>query len=97
MFLSGDREQQLTQLDALIEGYELFRPFDYNQLKLIEPMRGLRMIHYMGWLTQRWIDPAFPRSFSWFNTMHYWEQQVLVIKEQLAALDEMPLRLRPEF
>lgn len=97
MFLSGDRDQQLTQLDALVEGYELFRPFEHNQLALIEPMRGLRMIHYMGWLTQRWVDPAFPRSFTWFNTMRYWEDQVLAMKEQLAALKEKPLSLRPEY
>ena len=95
MFLSGDREQQLTQLDALVEGYELFRSFDHRQLELIEPMRGLRMVHYMAWLTRRWCDPAFPRSFPWFNTIHYWEQQVLTMKEQLSALNDAPLTLLP--
>ncbi|MCM2678187.1 serine/threonine protein kinase [Echinimonas agarilytica] len=96
MFLSGERDQQLTQLDALVEGYEVFRSFDHKQLSLIEPMRGLRMIHYMGWLTQRWVDPAFPRSFTWFNTMRYWEEQILAMKEQIAALDERPLSLLPD-
>ncbi|MBD1388052.1 serine/threonine protein kinase [Neiella sp. HB171785] len=95
MFLSGPRDQQLAQLDALIEGYEMFQPFDHGQFALIEPMRGLRMIHYMAWLTQRWCDPAFPRSFTWFNTMRYWEDQVLAMKEQLAALAEPPLSLLP--
>ncbi|MBW8189901.1 serine/threonine protein kinase [Neiella marina] len=95
MFLSGPREQQLAQLDALVEGYEMFRPFDHRQFALIEPLRGLRMIHYMAWLTQRWCDPAFPRSFTWFNTTRYWEDQVLAMKEQLSALAEPALSLRP--
>lgn len=95
MFLSGPRDQQLAQLDALVEGYEMFRPFDHRQFALIEPLRGLRMIHYMAWLTQRWCDPAFPRSFTWFNTTRYWEDQVLAMKEQLAALAEPALSLRP--
>ena len=97
MFLSGDREQQLSQLNALVEGYELFRDFEHKQLAFIEPLRGLRMLHYMAWLTQRWIDPAFPRSFPWFNTMRYWEDQVLAMKEQLSAMEERPLSLRPEY
>jgi len=93
MFLSGDRANRLAQLDALIEGYELFCPFNRAELKLIEPLRALRMLHYMAWLVQRWQDPAFQRNFSWFNTVGYWESQVLALKEQLAVLDEAPLQL----
>lgn len=93
MFLSGDRGNQLAQLDALLEGYELFAEFNRAELALIEPLRALRMLHYMAWLVQRWADPAFPRNFSWFNTVSYWESQVLALKEQLAALDEPPLQL----
>lgn len=93
MFLSGERANQIAQLDALLEGYETFCEFDRSSLYLIEPLRALRMLHYMAWLTQRWEDPAFPRNFSWFNTVNYWESQVLALKEQLAALDEAPLQL----
>lgn len=97
MMLSGDRLQQQIQLESLIEGYEEFMPFDPRQLRLIEPLRALRMIHYMAWLARRWEDPAFPHNFSWFAEARYWEQQILVLKEQVAALDEEPLRLQPSF
>ncbi len=97
MFLSGDRQQQLAQLDALVSGYEMFRPLESSEFELIEPLRGLRMIHYMAWLTQRWSDPAFPRSFNWFNTPRYWEEQVLALKEQVATLAEPPLALTPGY
>ncbi|AMJ93434.1 serine/threonine protein kinase [Alteromonas stellipolaris] len=93
MMLSGDRQQQLLQLDTLIEAYEEFQPFNTNQLALIEPLRAMRMVHYMAWLSRRWEDPAFPRAFPWFADDKYWEGQILALKEQLSAMQEAPLKL----
>lgn len=95
MFLNGDRVEQTAQLDALLSGYEEFFSFDHRQLALIETLRTMRIVHHSAWLTQRWQDPAFPMHFPWFNTEHYWEQQVLHIREQLALLQEPPLTLMP--
>ncbi|UTM57296.1 serine/threonine protein kinase [Photobacterium sp. CCB-ST2H9] len=97
MLLNGDRADQLAQLDTLLEAYGEFADFDPRELQLIEPLRGLRMVHYMAWLAKRWQDPAFPRAFPWFADAKYWEGQVLAIKEQLAALDEPPLQLMPQW
>ena len=93
MMLSGDRPRKLVQLDALLEGYQEFNGFDPAELRLIEPLRTLRMLHYSAWLASRWDDPAFPIAFPWFNTMHYWGEHILELREQLAALDEPPLEL----
>jgi len=93
MMLSGDRPRKLVQLDALLEGYQEFNSFDPAELRLIEPLRTLRMLHYSAWLASRWDDPAFPIAFPWFNTMHYWGEHILELREQLAALDEPPLEL----
>ena len=93
MMLTGDRQQQILQLDTLLEGYQEFADFDPRQLVLIEPLRALRMVHYNAWLAKRWHDPAFQMNFPWFGDLKYWEQQTLAFKEQLAALDEAPLSL----
>lgn len=95
MMLSGDRQQQLVQLDTLLSGYEEFCHFDSKQLALIESLRSMRVINYMAWLCRRWEDPAFPVSFPWFNTQRYWEEQILTLKEQFAALQQPPLSLIP--
>lgn len=95
MMLNGDRQEKAMQLDTMLCGYEEFNSFDQRQLGLIEPLRAMRMVHYMGWLATRWQDPAFPRNFSWFATDKYWEQQVLALKEQYAALNEPALKLIP--
>jgi Ser/Thr protein kinase RdoA (MazF antagonist) len=93
MLLSGTREQQLAQLSELIDGYDTFYSFNPAELGLIEALRTLRLMHYAAWLARRWDDPAFPRSFPWFNTARYWSGHVLELREQMAALDEPPLVL----
>ena len=40
---------------------------------------------------RRWTDPAFPMAFPWFNTQKYWQDRVLELKEQVAAMQETPL------
>lgn len=90
MLLSGDPTQIQLQLSMVLEGYCEFHDFDMRELRLIEAMRTLRMIQYSAWLANRWQDPAFPLAFPWFNTHHYWEEQVLNLKDQLALLLEPP-------
>jgi Ser/Thr protein kinase RdoA (MazF antagonist) len=95
MMLSGDRQQQLLQLDTMLAGYEEFFNFDASELSLIESLRTMRVVNYMAWLCKRWQDPAFPHNFPWFNTEKYWEQQILMLKEQMSALQQPPLSLLP--
>lgn len=94
MMLSGDRQQQLLQLDTLLMGYEEFNTFENEQLILVESLRTMRVVNYMAWLCKRWQDPAFPQNFPWFNTEKYWEQQILILKEQMSALQQPPLSLQ---
>jgi len=93
MLLSGDRRQRTTQLSALIDGYEQFRPFDRRELALIEPLRTLRLIHYSAWLARRWQDPTFPINFPWFGTSDYWKSQINTLEEQIEAMQEAPVNI----
>ena len=93
MLLSGDRGDMQRQLRAIVSGYEDFQDFDDRELWLIEALRTLRLIHYSAWLARRWDDPAFPAAFPWFNTQRYWQDRVLELREQVAAMDETVLVL----
>jgi len=94
MMFSGERPRQLAQLDSLLEGYREFNDFDPRELRLIEPLRTLRMLHYSAWLARRWEDPLFPHTFFWFNTTRYWGEHILELREQLAALSEPALEVQ---
>ena len=93
MMLSGERNQKQGQLLEIVEGYNEFYDFNVKELDLIEALRTLRIMHYSAWLARRWEDPAFPKCFPWFNTERYWAEHILELREQMAALDEAPLRL----
>jgi len=93
MLLSGDRMDMTIQLDALLAGYRTFQDFNPAELALIEPLRGLRLIHYTGWLTRRWDDPAFPLAFPWFAEAAYWPGYLADLEQQINRIGEPPLHL----
>ena len=91
MLLSGDRAAMTRQLAAVLDGYESFMDFDRRELRLIEPLRTLRMIHHSAWIARRWADPAFPVAFPWFESPSYWAEQTSRLREQIKAMAEPPL------
>ena len=92
MLISGDRDTMGRQLGHILAGYEDFAEFDDRELNLVEALRTLRLLHYSAWLARRWDDPAFPIAFPFFGTPRYWQDRVLELREQIAAMQEPPIR-----
>lgn len=88
MLISGDHDEMRLQLEQLLEGYRTFFDFDYSSVALIEALRTLRIMNYAAWIARRWDDPAFPLAFPWFDSPRYWEEHILSLREQAAALDD---------
>ncbi|MCX8648918.1 serine/threonine protein kinase [Gilliamella sp. B2776] len=93
MLLYGNQQAQRLQLEELIELYQEFYNFDKGQLKLIEPLRTMRMVHQLAWIVERWKDPAFPTAFSWITDVDYWHRQLSEFNQQINALTAPPLQL----
>ena len=91
MLLSGDRASMTQQLGDVLDGYEDFADLDRAELHLVEALRTLRLMHYAAWIARRWDDPAFPAAFPWFNTQRYWQDRILELREQVAAMEEPPM------
>lgn len=75
-----------------VEAYQQFRAFDPSWLRLVEPLRGLRYIHYAAWVARRWNDPAFPRSFPHFEEEVYWDRELRDLEEQAGRCEEIASR-----
>lgn len=86
MLAAGQLAEPERELELVLEGYETFRGFDRNELRLIEPLRTLRMIQYTAWLARRWHDPTFPKNFPFFAEVTYWQNLIGNLQEQLAHL-----------
>jgi Ser/Thr protein kinase RdoA (MazF antagonist) len=97
MLISGDKQEKQLQLAMLLEGYQEQFDFNLDELKLIEPLRTMRIIHYVSWINKRWSDPAFPKNFPWFTTEQYWKELLQSLQQQLIILKEPALSLQPNY
>ena len=88
LVIPGRDTESRAQLEVLIEGYEQMRSFDRRSLRLIEPLRTMRIIYFSAWIAQRWEDPAFQRAFVDFGLPKYWREQMVQLMEQLEIIRE---------
>lgn len=84
----GIDDWALGRREVLLEGYEQLRDFDRSSLKLIPPLRALRMVHFSAWIARRFEDPSFQRIFTDFGSERYWFEEVTGIQEQLGLMQE---------
>jgi Ser/Thr protein kinase RdoA (MazF antagonist) len=86
LLVPGRDEEAIRQRQILLEGYEEMREFNFLTLRLIEPLRALRFVHYSAWIARRWSDPAFPAAFPQFGTHRYWQEQLRDLEELLLLM-----------
>lgn len=91
MMLAGSGSEQQRQWSELLEGYAQFADFDFREVRLIEALRALRMLHHAAWVSHRWLDPAFPRAFPWLGEARYWEGYLRDLIEQVEVIEDPPL------
>ncbi len=84
MLCTGDADEASEALDLLLEGYTSLRSFNEDELEMMEPLRGLRILHYAAWIHKRWEDPSFPQIFPQFGSESYWSEEL----QQLSAIAE---------
>lgn len=83
--LPGRDRESVALREIFLDGYQELREFDRRTLRLIEPLRGLRIVHYTTWLARRWHDPFFPTAFPHFGTESYWETEIAALTEVVAV------------
>jgi Ser/Thr protein kinase RdoA (MazF antagonist) len=93
LMVPGRDAEARQQMNRLLSGYREFADFSQDSLRLIEPLRTLRFIHYASWIAHRWEDPAFKNAFPYFGTDRYWQEWMADLYDQKAMLEsgEVPL------
>ena len=77
----GERRKELV-----LEGYDSYQPFPREQLRLVEPLRTLRYIHFTAWLARRHEDPAFQVAFPHYGSESYWSRCIADLREQMGLI-----------
>jgi len=88
MITPGRDDYSINLRNKLIDAYCEMRDFNFKELKLIEILRALRMIHFSSWIAHRFDDDSFKRIFTNYGTSQYWEKELYELKQQLGFIQD---------
>jgi len=88
MVLPGTVDESFVELDFFLEGYETFRPFNRRSLRLIEPLRAMRFIHYMAWCAHQVAGDGLTRAIDGFGSRDYWQREIDDLIDQRTRIAE---------
>jgi Ser/Thr protein kinase RdoA (MazF antagonist) len=81
MLLPGEPENCQEELEWFLKGYETFRPFDPDSLRLVPALRAMRIIHYAAWLSIQSREKDFHTHFPHAGTKRYWSELIRDLQE----------------
>jgi len=88
MLLPDHADQCRREINLILEGYELFCEFDDMTLRLIEPLRVMRLLYFAAWVSRQTSDPNFRRNFPTWGDDAFWNKEVGDLRQQLTVIRE---------
>lgn len=87
MLLPGTLEQSPSETEAILEGYMSLRPFNREDLSLIEPLRAMRFIHFAAWCIQQQRDGTNNSLDEAFGSPTWWTQEIRSLEKQMSIIE----------
>ncbi|MCO4795224.1 MAG: serine/threonine protein kinase [Bacteriovoracaceae bacterium] len=97
LLLPGTDEKSIADRALLLDAYETMNDFDWSELKLIEPLRTLRYIHFSAWIAKRWEDPSFKLAFPHFESQDYWNVSTRDLLDQKEVIKKLLEPIVPDY
>jgi Ser/Thr protein kinase RdoA (MazF antagonist) len=88
LLLPGYAEDCRRELVMILDGYEEWTPFDRSSLRLIEPLRFMRMIYFLAWCARQRHDRRFRIDFPQWGTESFWIKELEDLRNQVQVIDE---------
>lgn len=85
MLLPDKVEHCRREINVMLEGYEMFCEFDDAELRLVEPLRLMRMLYFLSWVGRQRGDAGFQRHFPGWGDDAFWRRELAELGRQLAA------------
>ena len=86
LLLPGPADECGRELALILEGYEEFRPFEQAERTLVEPLRFLRMVHFLAWQARQRRDSGFLRHFPDWGSRAFWIKETEDLGDQLRRI-----------
>ncbi len=77
------------EIELILEGYEMFRAFDRKTLKLIEPLRAMRIIYFLAWCSRQANDFKFKNNFPDWGSDGFWQREINDLNRQMQRIKEL--------
>jgi Ser/Thr protein kinase RdoA (MazF antagonist) len=90
LLLPDHAQHALGELSLLLTGYQDFLRFDREELKLIEPLRFMRIIYFLVWCARQRNDTGFKTAFPSWGGKAFWQKEVEDLEEQAKIIFNEP-------
>jgi Ser/Thr protein kinase RdoA (MazF antagonist) len=77
-----------VEAELLLEGYESMLAFPRATLRLIEPLRAMRFIHFTAWCARQKADGVFARLPADWGTPEFWRQELAALEVQNREIED---------
>ncbi len=88
LLLPGHLKDSRREMNLIIEGYEQFRPFDRAWLDLVEPLRFMRQLYFLGWQAAQRGDAGFQERYPGWGSRAFWITETEDLALQLAEAEK---------
>jgi Ser/Thr protein kinase RdoA (MazF antagonist) len=88
MLLPDHAGRSRREITLLLEGYEQFRDFEYPSIKLIEPLRFMRIIYFLAWTARQVNDYAFKANQPDWGSENFWLHEISDLNHQFQVIME---------
>ena len=83
MLLPDHAHQARKELDLILQGYEQFRSFNRNALRMIEGLRLMRILYFLAWCSTQKEDYRFQTTFPNWGSDGFWQAEIKDLRYQL--------------
>lgn len=87
LLLPGPVAECARELNLILEGYEAFRPIHPAAQRLVEPLRLLRMTHFIAWQARQRFDKGFAERWGGWGSDDFWRRELIDLADQIERVE----------
>ncbi len=88
MLLPDHAGRSRREIELLLDGYEQFREFEYSSIRLIEPLRFMRIVYFLAWTARQYHDYAFQANHPDWGSEIFWQREISDLSHQFQVIME---------
>ncbi len=88
LLLPDHAERCRRELNLLLTGYNQFRDFEDPTIRLIEPLRAMRIIYFLAWCSTQINDFKFRTMYPEWGSDAFWQRELNDLSHQLQIIKD---------